>query len=108
MTAGILLAIAIAVEVAASALLPKAEGFTNAPWTIAVMSGYAVAIWLLTVIVRTMPVSVAYAIWAGTGTALVAVAGFLFLGESVSWVKAVSLGLIVVGVVGLNLSGAAH
>ncbi len=108
MTAGILLALAIAVEVAASALLPKAEGFTNLPWTIAVMSGYAVAIWLLTVIVRTMPVSVAYAIWAGTGTALVAVAGFLFLGESMSWVKAVSLGMIVFGVIGLNLTGAAH
>jgi small multidrug resistance pump len=108
MTAGVLLAIAIAVEVAASALLPKAEGFTNLPWTIAVMSGYVVAIWLLTVIVRTMPVSVAYAIWAGTGTALVAVAGFVFLGESMSWVKATSLAMIVLGVVGLNLTGAAH
>jgi small multidrug resistance pump len=108
MTAGVLLAIAIAVEVAASALLPKAEGFTNLPWSIAVMSGYVVAIWLLTVIVRTMPVSVAYAIWAGTGTALVAVAGFVFLGESMSWVKATSLAMIVLGVVGLNLTGAAH
>ena len=106
MTAGVLLALAIAVEVAASALLPKAEGFTNLPWSIAVMSGYAVAIWLLTVIVRTMPVSVAYAIWAGTGTALVAVAGFVFLGESMSWVKAVSLAMIVCGVIGLNLTGA--
>jgi small multidrug resistance pump len=108
MTAGILLAIAIAVEVASSALLPKADGFRNVPWTIVVMSGYVVAIWLLTVIVRTMPVSVAYAIWAGAGTALVAVAGFVFLGESISWVKALSLAMIVVGVVGLNLSGAAH
>ncbi|MBZ5741345.1 DMT family transporter [Nocardioides mangrovi] len=106
MIAGILLALAIAVEVAASALLPKAEGFTNIPWTIAVMSGYAVAIWLLTVIVRTMPVSVAYAIWAGAGTALVAVAGFAFLGESMGWVKGLSLAMIVLGVVGLNLTGA--
>jgi small multidrug resistance pump len=106
MTAGILLALAIAVEVAASALLPKAEGFTNLPWSLAVMSGYAAAIGLLAVIVRTMPVSVAYAIWAGAGTALVAVAGFVFLGESMSWVKAVSLAMIVCGVVGLNLTGA--
>ena len=106
MTAGILLALAIAVEVAASALLPKADGFSNLPWTIAVMSGYAVAIFLLTVVVRTMPVSVAYAIWAGAGTSLVAVAGFLFRGESMDWVKALSLGMIVLGVVGLNLTGA--
>jgi len=48
-------------------------------------------------------VSVAYAIWAGLGTAAVAVIGFLFLGESMGWLKATSLGLIVLGVVGLNL-----
>ena len=58
MTAGVLLAIAIAVVVAASALLPKAEGFTNLPWTIAVMSGYVVAIWLLTVIFEGQPFQV--------------------------------------------------
>ena len=106
MTAGLLLALAIAVEVAASALLPKAQGFTNLPWTIVVLTGYAIAIWLLTLIVRTMPVSVAYAIWAGAGTALVAVAGFVFLGESITWLKAVSLAAIVAGVIGLNLAGA--
>ena len=106
MFAAILLTLAIAVEVAASALLPKAQGFTNVPWTIAVMTGYAAAIWLLTVIVKTVPVSVAYAIWAGAGTALVAVVGYLFLGESLGWVKAASLAMIVAGVVGLNLTGA--
>src|SRR6478609_10081064 len=106
MLAAILLAIAIALEVTSSALLPQAQGFTNIPWTVAVMAGYAVAIWLLTVIVKTVPVSVAYAIWAGAGTALVAVVGYLFLGESLGWVKAASLAMIVAGVVGLNVSGA--
>jgi small multidrug resistance pump len=108
MLAAILLAVAIALEVTSSALLPKAQGFTNLPWTIAVMGGYAVAIWLLTVIVKTVPVSVAYAIWAGAGTALVAVVGYLFLGESLGWVKAISLAMIVAGVVGLNLTGTTH
>lgn len=102
----VLLALAIAVEVAASALLPKADGFTNPWWTAVVLVGYGVAIWLLTVVVRTMPVSVAYAIWAGAGTALVAVVGLVFLGEPFGWVKAVSLAMIVVGVVGINLTGA--
>ena len=106
MLTAVLLALAIAVEVAASALLPKAEGFTNPLWTSVVLVGYGVAIWLLTVVVRSMPVSVAYAIWAGAGTALVAVVGLVFLGESFSWVKALSLAMIVAGVVGLNLTGA--
>ncbi|MBB3041710.1 multidrug efflux SMR transporter [Nocardioides sp. LMS-CY] len=106
MLAGILLVLAIAVEVGASALLPKADGFTNIPWTIVVMSGYAVAIGLLAIIVKTVPVSVAYAIWSGAGTALVAVVGYLFLGESMDWLKFASLAMIVAGVVGLNLTGA--
>lgn len=106
MLAAILLSLAIALEVASSALLPKARGFTDIPWTIAVVTGYATAIWLLTVVVRTIPVSVAYAIWAGAGTALVAVVGYLFLGESMDWIKFASLALIVVGVIGLNLTGA--
>ena len=70
MLAGILLAVAIGVEVAATALLPKAQGFPAPFWTVAVVAGYALSIWLLTVVVRTMPVSVAYAIWAGAGTAV--------------------------------------
>lgn len=106
MVAGILLMIAIAVEVAASATLPRAEGFTNLGWSLAVVAGYGFSIYLLTVVVRTMPVSVTYAIWAGAGTALVAVVGIVFLNEPLDWVKAVSLTLIVAGVVGLNLSGA--
>jgi small multidrug resistance pump len=44
-------------------------------------------------------------VWAGLGTAAVAIAGYLFLGESMTWLKAVSLALIVVGVVGLNAAG---
>jgi small multidrug resistance pump len=52
-----------------------------------------------------MPVSVAYAVWSGVGTALVAAVGYFFLDESMGWLKALSLALIVVGVVGLNLAG---
>ena len=101
--AAMLLMVAIAVEVAASALLPKAAGFTQPLWTAVVLTGYGLSIWLLAVVVRSIPVSIAYAVWAGLGTAAVAVIGFLFLGESMGWLKATSLGLIVLGVVGLNL-----
>jgi small multidrug resistance pump len=53
-------------------------------------------------------VSVTYAIWSGVGTAFVAVVGYFFLGESMGWVKGLSLGLIVAGVIGLNLVSIAH
>lgn len=106
MLTAVLLGLAIVLEVAASALLPRAHGFTHLGWTAVVLAGYAAAIWLLTVVVKTMPVSVAYAIWAGAGTALVAVVGWAVLDEPLGVVKVVSLALIVAGVVGLNLSGA--
>ena len=102
----LLLGVAIVIEVAASALLPKAEGFTHPGWAAVVLVGYGVSIWLLTLVVKQVPVSVAYAIWAGSGTALVAVVGLLFLGEPLNWVKAVCLTMIVAGVVGLNLASA--
>ena len=64
----LLLGVAIVIEVCATALLPKAEGFTNAGWATVVLAGYGLSIWMLTVVVRQMPVSVAYAVWAGAGT----------------------------------------
>jgi small multidrug resistance pump len=101
--AAVLLLVAIGVEVAATALLPKAAGFTQPMWTAVVVAGYALSIWLLAVVVRAIPVSIAYAVWSGVGTAAVAVIGYLFLDEPLGWLKSVSLGLIVLGVVGLNL-----
>lgn len=105
MLGAMLLLVAIAVEVCATALLPRAQGFTDPAWTALVVAGYGLSIWLLTVVVRHMPVSVAYAVWAGLGTAAVAVIGFVFLGESMNWMKALSIALIVGGVVGLNAAG---
>lgn len=103
-----LLMLAIGVEVAATAVLPRADGFRDPLWTAVVLGGYAIAIWLLSVVVEWMQVSVAYAIWAGLGTALIAVVGVVALGESWDLTKVVALSLIVVGVVVLNLHGVAH
>lgn len=102
----LLLGVAIVIEVVSTALLPKADGFTHAGWAAVVLGGYAVSIWLLTIVVKQMPVSVAYAVWSGAGTALVAVVGLIFLGESMTWIKAASLGMIIAGVIGLNLVAA--
>lgn len=106
LAAMVLLMAAIGIEVISTALLPKADGFTQPVWSAVVVVGYGLSIWLLTLVVRTLPVSVAYAIWAGVGTALVAVVGVMFLDEPLGWVKALSLAMIVGGVVGLNLAGA--
>ncbi|MGZ5399348.1 MAG: DMT family transporter [Nocardioides sp.] len=102
----LLLTTAIGIEVVSTALLPRTDGFTNPLWSVAVVAGYAVSIWLLAVVVRTLPVSTAYAVWSGVGTAIVAVIGYWFLGEQMGLLKAASLAMIVLGVVGLNLAGA--
>ncbi|MEI2820531.1 MAG: multidrug efflux SMR transporter [Marmoricola sp.] len=104
--AWIVLAIAIGVEIVSTALLPKTHGFTQPWWTTVVIVGYAISIWLLAVVVEKIPLSITYAIWSGVGTAVVAVIGMTVLGEEISTIKVVSLALIVVGVVGLNVSGA--
>ena len=106
LVAALLLTLAIALEVVATVVLPRAEGFTDPLWSAVVLGGYAGAIWLLSIVVRTLPVSVTYAVWAGAGTAAVAVIAAIFLGEDLGWVKGISLVLIVAGVLGLNLAGA--
>lgn len=107
MLAAALLLVAIVIEVMATALLPKTQSFTDPLWSAVVIAGFGASIWLLTIVVRTMPVSIAYAVWAGVGTALVAVVGYVFLDESMGWAKIAALTLIVLGVVGLNLAGVA-
>lgn len=106
MYAVVLLLAAIGIEVVSTALLPRAQGFTQPGWSAVVLVGYTVSVWLLALVVRTVPVSVAYAVWSGVGTAIVAIIGFAYLGESMSWLKVASLAMIVGGVVGLNLAGA--
>src|SRR5689334_25212977 len=93
-----LLFAAIALEVAATSSLGRADGFRDPLWTAVVLGGYALSAWLLALVIRDMPVSTAYAIWSGLGTALVALIGVLWLGESLNVAKAAALGMIVAGV----------
>lgn len=101
-----LLFVAILTEVAATSALPRAQGFRDPLWTTFVLGGYAVSIWLLAVVVRYLPVSTAYAVWSGVGTAAVAVVGVLWLDERLDWVSVLALAMIITGVVVLNLHGA--
>jgi small multidrug resistance pump len=103
----LLLALAIAVEVAATVALRSSDGFSRPVPSVMVVLGYALAFYLLALVLRSIPVSVAYAVWSGIGTAAVAVIGMTVLGEPAGALKLASLVAIVVGVVGLNLAGTA-
>jgi small multidrug resistance pump len=104
--AWMLLVAAIAIEVGATAALPRANGFRDLGWTAVVLSGYAVSIWMLSVVVRHIPVSVTYAVWSGLGTAGIALVGTLLLDEPWDLLKSAALMMIVGGVLVLNLHGA--
>jgi small multidrug resistance pump len=108
MTPALLLALAIAAEVAATLSLRAADGFTKLGPSILVVAGYATSTVLLAMIVRWLPISLTYAIWAAAGTATVAIVGMTLLDEPVSHLKIASIVLIVVGIVGLNLAGDGH
>ena len=105
MPAGFLLAIAIASEVAATVSLRYAEGFTRPLPSIVVVLGYALSFWLLSLVLRDISVGTTYAIWAGAGTAAIALIGIVALGEPATALRLASVALIVVGVVGLNAAG---
>ena len=104
--AWLLLLAAIGVEVASTALLTRTQGFRDPVWTTAVLVGYAVSIWLLSLVIKHISVSIAYAVWSGLGTAGIVVIGLLFLGERLDPIKAAALTMIIVGVVVLNLHSA--
>ncbi|WP_424537044.1 DMT family transporter [Sphaerisporangium viridialbum] len=102
----LLLVGAIASEVLATSALKLSDGFANKGWTVVVMIGYLASFVLLARALKLqMEVGVAYAVWAGAGTAAIAVIGALFLGEAMSLVKVAGILLIIGGVVLLNLAG---
>lgn len=104
----VLLGIAIVAEVLATSALPRTDGFTLVLPSVGVVAGYAVAAYLLSQVVRSMPVGVAYAIWAGVGTLTVVVIGATFLGQAISLWQAAGIALVVAGVVLINLGGPVH
>ncbi|AKG42252.1 DMT family transporter [Streptomyces xiamenensis] len=102
----VLLAGAILFEIAGTTLMKFSDGFTKFWPTLGTLAGYAVAFILLARVLKTIDVGVAYAIWAGAGTALIAAIGMLFLGESVTAAKVAGVALVIGGVTLLNLGGA--
>jgi len=104
------LAIAIVSEVAGTSALKSAEGFTKLWPSCIVVMGYATAFYFLSLTLKTIPVGMAYAIWSGAGTALVAFVAWLFMGQKLDLPAIIGILLIISGVVVLNLfsKSAAH
>jgi small multidrug resistance pump len=97
------LSIAIVSEVIATSALKAAEGFTRWLPSVLVVAGYGSAFYFLSLTLKTIPLGTAYAIWSGVGLALVALAGWIFYGQSLDIPAIVGMSLIVAGVLVLNL-----
>ncbi|MFF4247069.1 DMT family transporter [Streptomyces sp. NPDC001822] len=101
-----LLAAAIAAEVAGTTAMKYSEGFTRLWPSVVTVVGYVLAFALLAQTLKTLSIGTAYAIWAGAGTAAIAVIGILWMGESASLLRLAGIALVIAGVVVLNLGGA--
>ena len=106
MQSWLMLVAAIVLEVAGTTSMKLSDGFTRLLPSVLLAVFYLFSLAALALALKRIDVSVAYAIWAGVGTVLVAVVGILWFQEPVSLLKVGSILLIVAGVVGLHLGGA--
>ncbi|MEV6170065.1 multidrug efflux SMR transporter [Streptomyces sp. NPDC051954] len=97
---------AIAAEVAATTAMKYSDGFSKLWPSLLTALGYVVSFTLLAQTLKTVGIGTAYAIWAGVGTATIAVLGLWLFGEALTLTKVTGILLIVAGVVVLNLGGA--
>ena len=97
------LAIAICAEVIATVSMKAIKGFSTPLPLVLVIAGYATSFWMLTLVVRTIPVGVAYAVWAGMGIVMVSIAALFIYGQKLDVPAMLGMGLIVLGVVVIQL-----
>jgi small multidrug resistance pump len=97
------LLIAIVAEVIATSALKASAEFTRLVPSIVVVAGYLTAFYFLSLTLRTLPVAIVYAMWSGIGIALIALVGWLFLKQSLDTAALAGIGLIVAGVLVLNI-----
>lgn len=96
------LGLAILLEVAGTTSMRLAEGFTRPIPSVMIFVFYALSFGLNTVVVRVLGLSVVYAVWSGVGTVLTAMIGIWYFKEPATAIKLASIGLIVIGVMGLH------
>ncbi len=102
--AWILLGIAGGFETIFAVSLKLTDGFTKPGWIASFLVSAAISFYLLTVALKTLPVGTAYAVWTGIGAVGTAAIGIIAFHDDSSFVRIASIGLIVAGIVGLNLT----
>lgn len=100
--AWVLLGIAIIAEVIGTTFLKESDGFSKLLPSIITVIGYGTALVCLSFAVRTLDLGIAYAIWAGVGTALIVVVGWIVFQQSLDLAAWIGVGMIVGGVVVIN------
>ena len=93
---------AIFCEVAGTMLLPVSQNFTRIIPTTLLAIFYITALFLLTFVVNKLPIAIVYATWSGLGIFTVAILGYLFFNQTLSWLSIIGLFLIVTGVIFVN------
>lgn len=94
---------AIICETIATSSLKATESFTRLIPSIITIVGYLGSLYLLSITLKSVPVGIAYAIWSGVGIVLVTLFGIFFYQQKPDWAAVIGLGLIILGVVILNL-----
>lgn len=97
------LALAICCEVIATASMKAVKGLSTPLPLILVIVGYAMAFWMLILVVRVIPIGITYAIWSGMGIVLVSVAAFFIYGQKLDTPALIGMALILLGVVVIQL-----
>lgn len=97
------LAIAILTEVAATSALKASAEFTRLIPSLIVVVGYSVSFYFMTLVLRTLPVGITYAVWSGVGIVLVALMGALIYKQIPNIAEVIGMGLIILGVIVIRL-----
>ena len=103
MTAYYYLALAICAEVIATTSMKAVKGLSTPLPLALVIVGYSIAFWMLTLVVRDIPVGIAYAVWAGMGIVMVSIAALVIYGQKLDGPAIAGMALIVLGVVVIQL-----
>ncbi len=98
----VFLALAIVSEVIATLALKKSDGFSDITFSIICITGYIAAFYFLSIVLKTVPVGIAYAIWAGMGIFLIALLSAIFFQEVPDLPAVIGMLLILTGVVVIN------
>ena len=108
MNAWTYLAIGIVFEVIGTTSLKLSNGFSDTTWSSVCIACFVAALYVLSVSVKTLDLSVVYAIWSGVGITLISLIGVFFFQEQITFLKLFFIGMIAVGVVGLQFLSPSH